>query len=423
MTDRSNVAVMGERAARAAKALRNASSQQKDNALRAMAAALLDHSKSILDANAADVEAAKLAGATDAVLDRLRLDEKRLEGVSKGITTVVGLPDPVGVVHEGRTLPNGLVLQRVAVPFGVIAAIYENRPNVTADIACLCFKAGSATILRGGREALRSNIAIGNAISHALKTTGFSEDAVQVVTTEDRQIVTDLLNAREYIDLVIPRGGESLIKLVCDNAKMPVLAGGAGVCHVYVDRSADLESAINVVVNAKTRRFSTCNALDTLVVHAGIAPALLPGLAQALAEKKTVMKCDAQAYAIVAKQPNAEQSVDSDFGHEWLSPVLSVKTVATADEGIEFIQEHSSGHSDCIMSNDLALAMRFTREIDTAVCYVNASTQFTDGGQFGMGAEIIDSTQKFHARGPVGLQEICTYRWIVFGNGQIRSAT
>ena len=321
-----------------------------------------------------------------------------------------------------RTLPNGLMVGKMRVPFGVIGAIYENRPNVTVDIASLCLKAGSATILRGGKEALQSNIVLGRVINDALAGAGVPEGAVQVIESSDRAIVSEMLAMKQYIDLVVPRGGEELIRFVEKNAQMPVLIGGIGVCHTYVDRDADLAKARDIVVNAKTRRYSICNAMDTMVVHAGVAADFLPVAADALAEKGVELRCDDRALEILRGRARVVPATDEDFGHEFLALVASVKVVDSYEDATDFIYRYSSGHSDAIVTENYTTAMRFLREVDTAVCYVNASTQFTDGGQFGMGAEIIDATQKAHARGPVGLREICTYKWIVFGNGQVRPA-
>jgi glutamate-5-semialdehyde dehydrogenase len=323
---------------------------------------------------------------------------------------------------EMRTLPNGMMAGKMRVPFGVIGAIYENRPNVTVDIASLCLKAGSATILRGGKEALQSNIVLGRVINAALTAAGVPEGSVQIIESSDRAIVGEMLQMKEYIDLVVPRGGEELIRFVEKNAMMPVLIGGIGVCHTYVDRDADLTKARDIVVNAKTRRYSICNALDTVIVHAGVADRFLPDVAAALAEKNVELRCDERSFAALQGRPGVTRATDADYGKEWLALIASVKVVDSYDDAVDFIYRYSSGHSDAIVTENYTTAMRFLREVDTAVCYVNASTQFTDGAQFGMGAEIIDATQKFHARGPVGLREICTYKWIVFGNGQTRPA-
>jgi glutamate-5-semialdehyde dehydrogenase len=406
----------------AARKLSTLSTQVKNAALTALADALLAHADEIIAANAQDLDRAGADGLSAAVIDRLTLTTNRIAAIAKDVRSVALLPDPVGESLEMRTLPNGLMVGKMRVPFGVIGAIYENRPNVTVDIASLCLKAGSATILRGGKEALQSNITLGRVIDDALRSAGVPDGAVQIIESSDRAIVAEMLQLKQYIDLMVPRGGEELIRFVEANATMPVLIGGIGVCHTYVDRDADLAKARDIVVNAKTRRYSICNALDTLIVHADVAPLFLPDVAAALAAKGVELRCDERAYAALDGRPGVVRATDADFGKEFLALVASVKVVDSYDEAVDFIYRYSSGHSDAIVTENYTTAMRFLREVDTAVCYVNASTQFTDGGQFGMGAEIIDATQKFHARGPVGLREICTYKWIVFGTGQVRPA-
>jgi glutamate-5-semialdehyde dehydrogenase len=418
----SEIETKAREAKRAGRKLATASTEAKNAALNGLADALLAHQDEILAANAGDLNRGRADGLSPTVFDRLTLTADRLAGIAKDTRAVALLPDPVGEVLEMRTLPNGLMVGKMRVPFGVIGAIYENRPNVTVDIAALCLKAGSATILRGGKEALDSNVVLGRVIRGAFAAAGVPEDTVQVIESSDRAIVAEMLTMKQYIDLMVPRGGEELIRFVEANATMPVLIGGIGVCHTYVDSDADLDKAAAIVVNAKTRRYSICNALDTLVVHAGVAARFLPQVADALAAKDVELRCDARAYATLRGRKNVVEATDADFGKEFLALVASVKVVDSYDDAVDFIVNYSSGHSDAIVTENYTTAMRFLREVDTAVCYVNASTQFTDGGQFGMGAEIIDATQKFHARGPVGLREICTYKWIVFGNGQVRTA-
>jgi glutamate-5-semialdehyde dehydrogenase len=409
-------------AKRAARTLATISTEVKNAALNGLADALLAHQDEILAANASDLDRGRADGLSSTVLDRLTLTAGRLAGVAQDVRAVSLLADPVGEMIEMRTLPNGLMVGKMRVPFGVIGAVYENRPNVTVDIASLCLKAGSATILRGGKEARDSNIVLGRVIRAAFAAAGVPEAAVQVIESSDRAIVAEMLQLKQYIDLVVPRGGEELIRFVEKNATMPVLIGGIGVCHTYVDSAADLEKAKAIVVNAKTRRYSICNALDTLVVHADVAARFLPEVADALAAKGVELRCDERAFATLEGRQGVARATGTDFGKEFLALVASVKVVDSYDDAVDFITEYSSGHSDAIVTENYTTAMRFLREVDTAVCYVNASTQFTDGGQFGMGAEIIDATQKFHARGPVGLREICTYKWIVFGTGQVRPA-
>lgn len=418
----SEVELKAQAAKRAARRLATTSSEVKNAVLRNLADGLMARSVEILAANAQDVEASRGDGLTAAKLDRLTLNEDRLEAIAKDVRNVASLPDPVGETIEMRRLPNGMQVGKMRVPFGVIGAVYENRPNVTVDIASLCLKAGSASILRGGKEALRSNMAISRVIDAALSDAGAPAGAVQIIESSDRAAVAEMLGLKEYIDLVVPRGGEELIRFVEANATMPVLIGGIGVCHTYVDRDADLQKARDIVVNAKTRRYSICNALDTVIVHADVARAFLPEAQKALAEKECELRCDDRSFEILEGRGGVTRATDEDYGKEWLSLIASVKVVDSYDEAVDFIYRYSSGHSDAIVTENYTTAMSFLREVDTAVCYVNASTQFTDGAQFGMGAEIIDATQKFHARGPVGLREICTYKWIVFGDGHTRPA-
>lgn len=422
-TTASELETMGRAAKQAARRLATLSTEVKNAALLAIADALVAHEDDILRANTEDLERGRDAGLPPNVMDRLALNHDRLLGIASDVRTVASLPDPVGEVFEMRTLPNGMMVGKMRVPFGVVAAVYENRPNVTVDIASLCLKSGNACILRGSKEAAHSNRAIGRVIAGAAAQAGVPEGAIQVVESTDRAAVGELLRMRDFIDLVVPRGGEELIRFVEANATMPVLIGGIGVCHTYVDRAADLDKAVEVVHNAKTRRFSICNALDTLLVHREIAPAFLPRIAERWAEKGVEMRCDERARAILGDRPGVVAvNPEADYGKEFLALVAAVRVVDSLDEALDHIYRYSTGHSDAIVTEDYSAAMRFLREVDTAVCYVNASTQFTDGAQFGLGAEIIDSTQKLHARGPVGLREICTYKWIVFGNGHVRPA-
>jgi glutamate-5-semialdehyde dehydrogenase len=406
----------------AARRLATVSTAVKNNALNALADALIASTDEIVAANERDTERGRVDGLGEGVIDRLTLNAQRIQGIANDTRTVARLADPVGQTLEMRTLPNGMMVGKIRVPFGVIGAIYENRPNVTVDIAVLCLKAGSATILRGGKEALESNKVLGRIINEAFTGAGLPDGCVQVIESSDRAIVAEMLQMNEYIDLVVPRGGEELIRFVEKNATMPALIGGIGVCHTYIDRDADAEKAVSIAVNAKTRRYSICNALDTLVVHAGVVDTLLPQIAAAMGEKGVELRCDDRAFEALSGASNVVRATPEDFGKEFLALVASVKVVDSYEDAIDFIYDHSSGHSDAIVTENYSTGMRFLREVDTAVCYVNASTQFTDGGQFGMGAEIIDATQKAHARGPVGLNEICTYKWIVFGDGQIRPA-
>jgi glutamate-5-semialdehyde dehydrogenase len=395
----------------------------KNRALESIAEALVVRQDEILAANTQDVERARDSGLAEAPLNRLRLSPEKLQAIASDVRTVARLGDPVGEVIDGWRLPNGLNVSRRRVPLGVLAAVFESRPNVTIDIASLCLKSGNACIIRGGSEAIRSNTVLARVAREAQEAAGVPHGALQFIENTDRALVGQMLTLREYIDIVVPRGGAELIRFVAENARMPVLTGGVGVCHTYVDREADLEKAVNIAVNAKTRNWSICNAMDTLLVHADVAVGYLPRAAKALAEKGVELRCDERALAVVEKSGDGVKAVPAgpdDFGREFLAAVAAVRVVDSLDEALDHIAEYGTGHSDAIVTEDFSAARRFTDEVDTAVVYVNASTQFTDGAQFGLGAEIIDSTQKTIARGPVGLREITTYKWIVQGEGQTR---
>jgi len=407
----------------ASRRLAGLSTLVKNRALEAIADSLLARQDEVLAANAQDVERARDAGLADAPLNRLRLTPEKIAGIAADVRNVALLADPVGEVIDGRRLPNGLQVSRRRVPLGVLAAVFESRPNVTIDIASLCLKSGNACLLRGGSEAIRSNTVLARIAREAETDAGVPEGALQLVEKTDRALVGQLLTLREYIDIVVPRGGAELIRFVVENARMPVLTGGVGVCHTYVDAAADLDKALNIAVNAKTRNWSICNALDTLLVHAGVAAGFLPRIGRAWAEKGVELRCDERSLAFLGSSGDGVRAMPAaadDFGREFLAPVAAVRVVDSLDEALEHIARYGTGHSDAIVTEDFSAARRFTDEVDTAVVYVNASTQFTDGAQFGLGAEIIDSTQKTIARGPVGLREITTYKWIVQGDGQVR---
>ncbi|MDH5695386.1 MAG: glutamate-5-semialdehyde dehydrogenase [Dehalococcoidia bacterium] len=415
-----------EQKARAAKAasrrMAYLSAEVKNKALHNISDDLLAKKDEILAANQADYEDAQASGMSDAMLDRLMLSAERLEAIAQDVLAVVALPDPVGDVFDMRTLPNGLLLGRRRVPLGVIGAIYESRPNVTIDISVLCLKSGNAIILRGGKEAIRSNSALAKVVQEAAARAGVPEGAVQFIENTDRALVNKMLKMRDLIDLVVPRGGAGLIKLITENATMPVVSGGVGVCHTYVDKSADVNKAVAIAFNAKVQRPTVCNALDTLLVHADIAQRCLPLVAAEWAKAGVEMHCDKRAMAIL--KPNSSLKLvpakDDDWGKEFLSLVAAVKVVDSLDEALEHIERYGSGHSEAIISEEYRAAMRFLDEVDAACVYVNASTRFTDGGQFGLGAEVGISTQKFHARGPLGVKELTSYKWIIFGSGQVR---
>ncbi len=421
-----DLASLGAAARAAARRLAAASSAAKNAALEGIARGLLDSEAAILEANARDYAAARAAGLSDAMLDRLRLDHGRLEGIAKDVRAVAALQDPVGETIEMRTMPNGMQVGRVRVPLGVIGSIYESRPNVTVDISVLCLKSGNAAILRCGSESLHSSLALVNAIQHACTDAGLPETAVQLISDPDRSLVTQLLAMRDAIDLMVPRGGESLIRYVRDNAAMPVVAGGIGVCHTYVDAAADLDQALAIVHNAKVRRPYICNALDTILVHSDVAGEWLPRMAADFAAAGVELHCDLRSLSILAapgaagSRPVLHEAVEEDWGKEYLDLIAAVKVVDSLDGALDHIQRYGSGHSEAIVTEDYSAARRFLQEVDAAAVYVNASTQFTDGAQFGLGAEVGISTQKMHARGPMGLRELTSYKWIILGAGHIR---
>ena len=421
-TTASELQTKGQAAKNAARVLARASTTIKNAALMAIADALLDRADEIIAANKVDVANAEEAGLSAAIIDRLKLDRAKLAAIAGDTRDVAALPDPVGEMLDMRTLPNGLQAGRKSVPLGVICAIYESRPNVTVDIAALCLKAGSASILRGGKETINSNKVLTSLIRDAIASAGAPAEAVQLIENTDRALVGELLKMKDVIDLVVPRGGVELIRFVTDNAEMPVLTGGTGVCHTYVDRAADLDKAVRIAHNAKTRRATICNAFDTLLVHADVAEAYLPQIGRSWSDAGVEIRCDQRSLDVMQRAgvANTAAATDDDFGHEFWAMIASVKVVDSLDDALEHIYQHSTGHSEAIVTENYSTAMRFLDEVDSAVVYVNASTQFTDGAQFGLGAEIIDSTQKTIARGPVGLREITTYKWIVFGNGHTR---
>ncbi len=412
----------GKAAKAAAHRLAFVPTDTKNKALLNIAGGLLAGKDRILAANKKDYDAARASGMGAALLDRLMLDESRLEAIAADTRAVAALPDPVGETYEMRTMPNGLKIGKRRVPLGVIGAIYESRPNVTVDISALCLKSGNAVILRGGRETVNSNIAIIKVIQEACNRAGLPEGCVQFIENTDRALVDHLLKMNDVIDLIIPRGGAGLIKFVRENAAMPVVAGGIGVCHTYVDRTADIDNAAAIVYNAKVQRPTVCNALDTVLVHADIAEKYLPKMAKELAKAGVEMHCDERSLAIlkVDKSLKLVPAVDDDWGREFLALIAAVKVVDSLDGALEHIEKYTSGHSEAILTRDDEAAERFLNEVDAACVYANASTRFTDGSQFGLGAEVGISTQKMHARGPLGLKELTTYKWVIIGTGQVR---
>ena len=408
---------MGKRAKAAARLLA-AAGPKKDAALRAAAEGLERSAGEILAANREDLAAARAGGMTDALLDRLALDEARIRGMAEGLRSVAAQTDPVGETVSGITRPNGLRIEKVRVPLGVIGIIYEARPNVTADAAAICIKAGSAVVLRGGKEALRTNLATETVLRAAMERAGLPADCVQLVRDTTHESAQAMMSLTGYLDVLIPRGGKNLIRSVTENARVPVIETGWGNCHIYVDDSADIAMAAEIVFNAKTSRPSVCNAAESLLVHRGIAERALPAIQKRLDEKHVELRGCERTRAILGSRvvPASEE----DYGTEYLDYIMSVKVVDSLDEAVAHIAKYSSGHSEAIVTNSYENALRFTREVDSSAVYVNASTRFTDGGEFGLGAEIGISTQKLHARGPMGARELTTTKFIVTGNGQVR---
>lgn len=408
---------LGERARAASRKLALASGAVKDAWLRSAAGALRDRSAELIEANARDVAAAPGFGLSSAAVDRLTLNSRRIDEMARALVEVAALPDPIGEIVSSSRRPNGLEVSQARVPLGVIFMIYESRPNVTVDAAALCVKSGNAVILRGGKEAIHSNTALHRVLADELVRAGLPEHAVQLVPTTDRAAVGHLLNLPEFIDLAIPRGGEGLIRRVAAEAKMPVMKHFQGICTVYVDAAADPEMALRIILNAKTQRPGVCNAAETLLVHRDIAPSFLPLAARALQDAGVELRGDPAARAIVSSMiPAAARDWDTEF----LDKILAVGVVASIDEAVEHIAAHGSAHTETIVTNDLAAARKFVAEVDSSAVMVNASTRFNDGGQLGLGAEIGISTDKYHARGPCGLRELTSTKWIVYGAGQIR---
>ena len=416
----SNLRGIGSAAREASRVLGQLSTTKKNEMLSAIAAAVRSQNVTILKANALDVEAAKAKDLAPAIIDRLTLSPERLDNIAAAVDMVEALPDPVGVVDDARRLPNGLEIGRRRVPLGVVAVIFEARPNVTVDISALCLKAGNAVILRGGREALQSNIALASVIRAAVEAAGAPSTSVQLIDNPDRSLLKELLRDRTHVDVVVPRGGAGLIDFVSATATVPFIETGWGVCHTFVDAGADLAMAERIVLNAKTRRPSICNALDTLLVHRDVADVFLPSVGRTLVDAGVELHADGRASSVLGTETPSVALGDDDLDTEWLALRMSVVVVDDFEHALTHIQEHGSGHSEAIVTDSHSSARRFVNEVDAAAVYVNASTQFTDGGEFGLGAEIGISTQKLHARGPMGLREMTTYKWIVQGDGQVR---
>lgn len=409
--------LLGQRAKQAEKTLATASTELKNKALENMAQELVSATSEILSANAEDMKNARANGVAQVMLDRLLLTDDRIVGMAKGITDIVRLPDPIGVTLSEIKRPNGMTVKKITVPLGVIAVIYEARPNVTSDAAALCLKSGNAVILRGGKEAINSSKAIVKALRLGLEKTGLDENCISLITDTSRDSATELMRMNEYIDVLIPRGGAGLIRSCVENSTVPVIETGTGNCHIYIDKDADIQMAADIVYNAKTSRPSVCNAAESLVIHKDIIKEALPIIKKRLDEKNVELRGDDTARA---SADGILPATEDDWGREYLDYIMSVKTVESLDEAIEHISKYSTGHSECIVTENEAAAEEFLKRIDSAAVYHNVSTRFTDGGEFGFGAEIGISTQKLHARGPLGLPQLTSFKYIICGNGQIR---
>ncbi len=412
-----NLTEMGKRAAAVKYRLQSLTAEEKNRALEHAARALREHEPEILAANARDLQQGRAGGMHPGLLDRLQLNSARIAAMAQGLEQVVALPDPVGELLESFERPNGLRIEKRRVPLGVIGIIYESRPNVTADAFALCFKAGNAVILKGGSDALTSNRAIAQVLRQALEDCGIDGDAIQLITDTDRSVTMEFMRLKEYVDVLIPRGGAGLIRAVVENSTVPVIETGTGNCHIYVDKDADIDMAIPIIVNAKTQRIGVCNACESLVVHEAVREALLPRLQKAFAEKQVEIRGDERVCAAI---DGAVPATEEDYGREYLDYIISMKTVDSLEEAIDHINRYSTHHSESIITADPVAAERFLNGVDAACVYVNASTRFTDGFEFGFGAEIGISTQKLHARGPMGLRELTSYKYRITGNGQIR---
>ena len=415
---------MGEAARTAAQDLGRCTAEQRDQALRSIAEALVSDSAVILSANEADLTVARSNGLDEHVAERMTLNEQSLADMARAVVNIADIDDPVGEVIEESTAYNGMSLKRVRVPLGVIGVIYESRPNVTTDIASLCIKAGNAVILRGGKEAIRTNSALAALVKDAVVSAGLPGDAVQFVESTDRALVTEMLEMDDCIDLLVPRGSADLVHMVAEQAKMPAVTGGIGVCHAYVDESADIGKAVDVVFNAKAQRHTVCNALDTLLVHESVAREVLDGLSGRFGEADVEVRADNRAWSLLGpkrRELKVKRAQEDDYGTEFLALILSVKVVRSLDEALDHIRRYGSGHSEAVISEDTETVQRFLNEVDASAVFANASTRFNDGGEFGLGAEVAISTNKLHARGPMGIREIMSYKWVVTGDGHIRS--
>lgn len=408
---------LGIRAKKAQRSLMCASSEQKNQALASIAKALCENSGYIISQNKEDIIKAQENGMSESMIDRLRLDESRIAAIARAVEDIIALDDPVGKVLGGGKRPNGLVIEKVSVPLGVVAVIYEARPNVTADAAALCLKAGNCVILRGGKEAFCSNKAIADTMREAIEQAGLPRDCILFVENTERESANALMKMNRYVDVLIPRGGAGLIQACVENATVPVIETGTGNCHIYIDKDADIEKAVKIVYNAKVSRPSVCNACESLVIHSAVLQTALPKIKQELDRAGVIIHADERAKKVL---PDAETATEEDFAKEYLGYEISVRTVDSLEEAVDHIMKYSSGHSECIVTQNYTAARKFVSFVDAAAVYVNASTRFTDGGEFGFGAEIGISTQKLHARGPLGLPELTTVKYTVYGDGQIR---
>ena len=408
---------LGINAKEAEKTLMVASSEKKNQALKKIAEGLIENTDKIIEANKVDLENGEKNGMAKSMLDRLKLDKERIEGMAKGVLDVATLPEPVGRILSATERPNGLRIEKVSTPIGVIAVIFEARPNVTSDAAALCLKSGNTVILRGGTEAINSNKTIAKVMRQAVKEAGMPEDVIQLVEDTSRESANELMKMNEYVDVLIPRGGAGLIQAVVKNATVPVIETGVGNCHIYIDKNADLKKAVDIVFNAKTSRPSVCNAAESLLIHKDIAKEALVAIKNKLDEKDVTLVGDSKAREII---PDMEKATDADWATEYLDYKMSVKIVDSVEEAIDHIYKYSTGHSECIVTENAGTAEKFMNQVDSAAVYLNASTRFTDGGEFGFGAEIGISTQKLHARGPIGLPELHSFKYKIYGDGQIR---
>lgn len=408
---------LGINAKEAEKTLMVASSEKKNQALKKIAEGLIENTDKIIEANKVDLENGEKNGMAKSMLDRLKLDKERIEGMAKGVLDVATLPEPVGRILSATERPNGLRIEKVSTPIGVIAVIFEARPNVTSDAAALCLKSGNTVILRGGMEAINSNKTIAKVMRQAVKEAGMPEDVIQLVEDTSRESANELMKMNEYVDVLIPRGGAGLIQAVVKNATVPVIETGVGNCHIYIDKNADLKKAVDIVFNAKTSRPSVCNAAESLLIHKDIAKEALVAIKNKLDEKDVTLVGDSKAREII---PDMEKATDADWATEYLDYKMSVKIVDSVEEAIDHIYKYSTGHSECIVTENAGTAEKFMNQVDSAAVYLNASTRFTDGGEFGFGAEIGISTQKLHARGPIGLPELQSFKYKIYGDGQIR---